>query len=134
MRPDDFDSLRNTAVDSRVWRALTTASQALASAWEHSRFRRECRTVMGDVRAWNLVERVRWAAVAIVSAALGHLALLSVSPAYVEPGLPRAAVVTIAIAAALVAIAPDAFANAWRESRLGGICRRFSRPAQNKDA
>jgi len=60
----------------------------------------------------------------VVWAGLGYLGLLAVIPAYVAPGLPRYGIGFVIAAALVVAVLPDAFAQAWPGSALRRLAQK----------
>lgn len=134
MSDHEFRAVRETATESRLRLALSAAARHWSAAWTHATVTRLVRQVAMAAAEWSVADRVRYGAVAVVWAALGHLGCLALFPAYVAPGLPKAPIVAIALVAAVVAAAPEPFVKAWSESRLGRVGRRFTAQVQNNDA
>jgi len=87
-------------------------------SWRHSRLRAFAGNAYRGLKDAPLIERTRFAAVAVaVSVTVNAVARL-VMPVYSAPGIPIALLVAIAVVAGAVAAAPEAFVLAWRESRF----------------
>jgi len=134
MSDREFRALSETAVESRLWHAASSAGRVWSAAWRESvaaGFITRAAAVTSD---WTASDRVRYGAIAVATMALGHLGLVALFPAYVAPALPITFMFVAALLAAAVAAVPHAFVCAWNQSRLREAGRRLTSPDQNNDA
>ena len=115
MTDREFRAVYETAAESRLWQALSAAQRAWSAAWRDSSAVRVAGRTRASIGQWPVVDRVRYGAIALGTAALGHLGFLALFPAYVAPALPRGAMLAVAILAAVIASLPQHFVRAWRE-------------------
>lgn len=111
-----FDAVERVAADSLLWRGTLGAARVAGAAWADSK---TSAVLIGASHWLNTCpppDRVRAGAVAAACLGAGHLAFLSVAPAYVLPALPRLGIVALVVAALGVAAAPRTFASAWDEA------------------
>ena len=113
-----FAGVRHAVADSWLGSAAAFAARAVSAAWAESWLAQWLAAFRQSVASVPLTGRVRFAAMVVVWAGLGYLGLLTVIPAYVAPGLPRDGIGFVIAAALVVAVLPDAFAQAWPGSAL----------------
>ena len=115
MTDREFRAVYETAAESRLWLAWSAAQRAWSAAWRESSAVRLAGRVTASLGEWPAADRVRYGAIALATAALGHVGFVALFPAYVAPAFPRAAVLAVAILAAVVASLPQQFVRAWGE-------------------
>lgn len=121
----DFECLGQAAIDSRLGRAALGGARAVQSAWLSSQTARGLAWIESSLPSGR-AGRLRFYALTAAWAALGHLVILAVVPAYVAPGLPRLGVV-FGSAALVIAACAGWIERAWPHSRV-------RRAAQSSDA
>lgn len=134
MSDRDFRALTETAVESRLWLTGSGAVRAWSAAWRESFAAGVVRRATAVTNDWSASDRVRYSAIAIATMALVHSGLVALLPAYVAPALPMTFMLAVALLAAAVAAAPNAFVRGWRQSRLRQAGRRLALRLQNNDA
>jgi len=118
---DNFQTVRETAAESALWRAADGVITSVSVAWHHAAVRTLVLEMTASLASWNLEDRVRSAALTIAIAGIVNIALLWKSNPYAAPGIPRAAIAIAAAGAAVVAVWPEPFTTAWSSSVLGRI-------------
>ena len=118
---DNFQTVRETAAESAIWRAADSVITSVSAAWHHAAARTRVLKMTASLASWSLEDRVRSAAITIAIAGIVNIALLWKSNPYAAPGIPRAAIAIAAAGAAVVAVWPRPFTNAWSSSVLGRI-------------
>lgn len=113
-----FAGVRHAVADSWLGSAAAVAARAVSAAWAESWLAQRLDVLTRSLASGPLTSRVRFAAMVVVWAGLGYLGLLAVIPAYVAPGLPRYGIGFVIAVALVVAVLPDAFAQAWPGSAL----------------
>jgi hypothetical protein len=131
MIDDDFRAVRATAAESTLGGTIQWALARGSAAFAHSSARDLAGRTMSDLRSWTIGDRVRYGAIAVAVAGSVNLALLSVSTSYAAPGIPVLVVGLVIALAIVVALLPESFAAAWRESFVGRQLSRLAGSAQN---
>ena len=134
MSDREFRALSETAVESRLWLAASAAVWVWSAAWRESSAVGVVSRAAAITKEWSPIDRVRYGAIAIATMAIGHLGLVALSPAYVAPALPMTFMLAVALLAAVVGAAPNAFVRGWRQSRVQQAARRLADRSQNNDA
>jgi hypothetical protein len=125
---DDFKTVRDTASESMIWRAVRTIAVRFAAAGEDAVATRVVSTrVVSPLQMWSVEERVRYGAAMLAIAGFVNVALVSAVNRYAAPGLPRAAVALAAVLSAIVAVSPKGFLAAWPSSVPGRLAGYFAR-------
>ena len=130
----EFRALSETAVESRLWHAASSAVRVWSAAWRESVAAGLITRAAAVTNDWTTSDRVRYAAIAVATMALGHLGLVALFSAYVAPALPITFMIVAALLAAAVAAVPHAFVRGWNQSRLREAGRRLTSPDHNNEA
>lgn len=117
MIDSDFENLQRAATDSQLGRAARVIARVVTAAWSSSWLARWFEVGIGLATSGPVTNRLRFVALVLVWAGVAYLAMLTVVPPYVAPGLPRFWIGFGMAAAIVVAVLPDAFARAWPDSR-----------------
>lgn len=113
MSDRDCRALTETALESRLWLAASAAMRAWSAAWRDSSVVGVFTRAAAVTSEGTAAARVRYSAIVIATMALGHLGLVALLPVYVAPALPMTFMMAVALMAAVVAAAPQAFVRAW---------------------
>jgi hypothetical protein len=126
MTDPEFDIVIGTVRDSTVYRVVHgTVMRCRIGAADSAALGR-LRRLPGSITSLSTQQRIQTAASAVAVAALAHLAIRQLLPAYATSGLPWWWNVAIGVVAATVASAARPIATAWADSAPVKLWRRLS--------
>ena len=122
-----FENIADVARHSRLIGIAIGAGSVLQAAWRDSRVSRALQPAVSQFSQQSDAERIRWIAVALMVAALAHLALRSMLSPTIAPAVPAFFIGGIAAVSALVAWQAPAFDRALADSRVRRAVHRIFR-------
>ena len=124
MTPRDNDlQVQEALAGSVAGRVAISALARLEAAWADSAVIATYRSSIAKLNRWPLEQRFRAAALTIMWAALWHMALRSILPAYATSAFPLWTNVVVAAVASLAALCAGAVVTGWPHSGAAALWR-----------
>jgi hypothetical protein len=114
----DFDRVAACVRASALFRAAEAIATACERAADASAVAARVRRARGRFAALPGAERVRTIAMFTGTAAVGHLALLTIVAAHIAPATPKALWIGVAVASAIAALFARPLAASWETSAV----------------